>query len=323
MMMAINEIKGAVGACLLLISLFVLAACSTGQTSSSNPSVEAQLHEKTKIYKTAGHGIAESDIQGAKCVPLANKVKAAWNWQEALGAANSCIRAHNFELVGQIANALSTKDPSAPWGPYYLAQVAREKGEIERAQWMVELALKRAADLSVVHYLKGQILWQKKDFKGAVGSFETALNLDDGNLTAHLFLGKVYFRDQDFSKSSKHFFAVLKYEPRQSVALAGLAESQLRDNNPQGALEAYNRLAEAYPEDGQYWSRIGEIYESSMNDNVQALVAYRRLHELIKTGVIKKNVDPHNDSKIHELEVATSGEHRAVATTDEKAGGRH
>src|SRR5262249_20898302 len=102
----------------------------------------------------------------------------------------------------------------------------------------------------------------KKDYKSSVESFEKAVAFDDTNLPAHLFLGQVYFRDQDFSKASKHFYSVLKSVPRDPIALSGLAESQLHENNPQGALDAYTRLAEAFPHDGQYLSRMGEIYES-------------------------------------------------------------
>jgi len=86
-------------------------------------------------------------------------------------------------------------------------------------------------------------------------------------------------------------------DPRHALALSGLAEAQLHENNPQGALEAYTRLAEAYPHDGQYLSRMGEIYESVLNDLPNALGTYHQLQVGVHTGKISKNIGPQNDAR--------------------------
>ena len=264
--------------------------------------------------------IVEGDVKPGQCYKMLTKIKTQWSWKDAVDSANACMRAKDFQHVEEIGNELAVREPAAPWGPYYLGLAARESGNLERALWMAELALKRAPEIGVLHYLKAQILWTKKDYKASVDDFEMAVRFDDENLPAHLFLGQVYFRDQDFSRASKHFYSVLKIEPRHPIALSGLAESQLHENNPQGALEAYTRLAEAYPHDGQYLSRMGEIYENVMNDVAGALGVYRQLQAGVHSGMISKNVDSQNDSKIKELELAMR-KSRAVASTEDKGRG--
>jgi tetratricopeptide (TPR) repeat protein len=298
------------------ISVLTLVGCASGPVKEKADLVAQQ---KAKLYKKSIRSVPQSDIRGGACTRLAAKVKGQWDWKEAVETAGTCMQAKEYAKVEEIGNELATRTPAAPWGPYFLALAAREKGEIERATWMSELALKRAPDLGLLHYLKGQIQWTKKEFTPAVASFERSLELDNANWPAHLFLGQLYFRDQNYAKASKHFYEVLKSMPRHSIALSGLAESQIHENNPYGALDAYARLAETYPKDGQYLSRTAEIYENVLNDLPRALATYRNLRGQFKAGRVQKNVDPEIESKIKELEIATR-DSRSVATQNEKGG---
>lgn len=302
-----------------LFSVLLLATVGGCTVAPTKVDVADQLQEKAKVYKISVRSVTESDVKPGQCYRLLTKVKAQWNWKEAVETANSCMRVKDYQHVEEVGNELAVREPAAAWGPYFLGLAARESGNLERALWMAELALKRAPEVGVLHYLKAQILWTKKDFKLAVNEFEVAVENDDTNLPAQLFLGQVYFRDQNFSQASKHFNAVLKIDSHQAVALAGLAESQLRENNPQGAVESYARLADAYPHDGQYLSRLGEIYESVLNDVPNALAAYHQLQVGARTGKIVKNIDPQNDAKVKELEMTLKS--RAIASTEEKGRG--
>jgi tetratricopeptide (TPR) repeat protein len=303
---------------LFLTSLLGMAsfqiACSVAPTKVD---VADQLQEKTKIYKITVKSVSESDVKPGQCYRQVTQLKAQWNWKQAVTAANSCMRSKDFQHVEEMGNELAVREPAAPWGPYYLGLAARENGNLERALWMAELALKRAPDVGVLHYLKAQILWSKKDYKAAVSELELTVNDDETNLPAQLFLGQIYFRDQDFSRASQHFAAALKINSNHVGALSGLAEAQLHENNPQGALESFGRLTEIDPHDGQYLSRMGEIYESVLNDIPGALGAYHQLQIGVRAGKISKNVDPQNDAKVRELEISVQ-KSRALASTQEK-----
>ena len=302
------------------LSLF-LSFLFLGCASAPKSSTDVVAMEKSKVYRQSVGSVTQSSLKPGLCAKHTENVRVKWDWRDAVMAANSCLKANDLIRVDEIGNELSTRNPAAPWGPYFLASVAREKGQLERAIWMSELAIRRATDIGVLHYLKGQILWNKKEYGPAVASFEKSTQLDDSILPAHLFLGQVYYRDQDYDKASKHYYSVLKVEPRNPVALAGIAESQLHDNNSQGALNAYHRLAEAYPSNGQYLLRIAEIYEYVLSDWPQALSTYRVLNENIKRGLVLKGSEYSLTAKIKELEAATSNE-RTVASSDDKGARR-
>ncbi len=304
---------------ILAMGVCVLAstACTMAPVKKQALVGDSKLMETAREYKRTVQSVPEVQLQGASCTNAATAVKTHWDWKEAVVAADSCLKARDLKRAEDIGKELSIREPSAPWGPYFLASVARDRKELERALWMSELAMKRAPEVGVVHYLKGQILWNKKEYAAAVYCFEKSTEMDPTLIPAHLFLGKIYFRDQEYSNASRHFYAVLKIDPKHPVALTGLAESQLHDKNTRGALEAYQRLADAYPTDGQYLSRVAEIYEQGLNDIPQALITYKILKTQIQMSRIQKNVDTQIDSKIKELELATR-KTRALASTEEK-----
>jgi tetratricopeptide (TPR) repeat protein len=301
----------------LLIILALSAGCASMSTQNQEAKQDAKIAEAAKVYKKSVESIAISDVKTDLCSKSASQVKAQWNWKLAVQVSDSCMKTRQFSVVEELANELSTRESAGPWGPYFLASVARERGEFERALWMSELAMKRAPEIGILHYLRAQVLWDKKEYGAAVAGFEKSTELDSTIIAAHVFLGQIYFRDQEYDNASRHFYAVLKTEPRHPIALSGLAESQLRENNAQGALDAYSRLVSSYPSDGLYLARMGEIYETVLNNIPKALSTYRKLRELIQSGRITKNGNIKLDEKIKELELSTQAK-RTVAASEEK-----
>ncbi len=304
----------------LLISMLALTACATTQpvTQDSKPrelNLAAVPKEEIKKFNDPIRSIAESQIKNPNCSKLFTKVKGKWNWRDAVEASTACLKTRETLRVEDLAQDLAQKEPLSPWGPYFLAVTSKDRGELDRAMWFVELALHRAPESGVVHYLRGQILWNKKDFGPAVSAFEKASQFDDSILPAHLLLGQIFFRDQDFTKASLHFYSVLKVEPRNKTALYGYAESQIEEKNPQAAVDAYARLNDTDPTDGQYLARLAEIQESILHNNAEALGLYKQLKQNIKSGRVVKNIDADVDSKIKQLEGAVQ---RAVANSKEK-----
>jgi tetratricopeptide (TPR) repeat protein len=293
---------------LSVVSVYSIACASTQSKSLIADKNEVKISQAAKEYKRAVANISEEDFKVAEpCAKQALNINSQWDWRRAVVAANSCLRVKDLEKAENIGNELSTREPNGPWGPYFLAAIARERNELDRALWMSELALKRASDIAVTHYLKGQILWNRKEFNPAIASFERSVELDSTLIPAHLFLGRIYYRDQDFSKATHHFSAVLKVNPKNQSALIGVAESLLQDGNSKGALENYKNLAIYYPKDGQYLEHIAEIYEVN-GDADMALTTYRTLRDQMIASKIQTNVDKHIDAKIKELEQVRSRE---------------
>src|SRR5690606_412785 len=139
-------------------------------------------------------------------------------WKELVNEANACVRAEKWSHVEEIASELARKDTNSPWGPYYLGLSAEKDGNLDRALWMAELTIKRSPGLALAHFQKGRILWKKEVFNESLDSLHQALQLDPNLIDTHLFLGQIFFRDQNFAKAARHFQAVLKVRPRDPTA---------------------------------------------------------------------------------------------------------
>jgi tetratricopeptide (TPR) repeat protein len=305
---------------LLTLSLLALLGCATSsvETKSTSLALDEQLKQKAKSMNVTVHGVLETELKASQCQPAISKLKGKWNWVDAVNAGNICFKAHDLDAVEKLAADLATHDTSTPWGPYFFARVALDKGQLDRALWMVELSLRRAPDFGVTHYLKGQILWARKEYKEASTSFEKSVTYDNGIGPAHLILAQLYLRDQDYNKAAPQFESALKLLPDNMVALSGVAETQLHLNSPTLALDAFVRLSELDSSDGQYLSHIGALYEGALNNPERALNAYQKLHDMIKAGKVRKNIDPDNDSKIKELQAALN-KARSIASENQKS----
>ncbi len=303
----------------ILAGLIFSLGCATAPTQkvTEGAGLDDRLKQKAKTMNVTVHGVLENQVKGAQCSTAISKVNGHWKWADAVVAANMCLRNHDFHSVEKLANQLAVRNTSTPWGPYFFAQVAFINHDLDRALWMVELSLKRAPEFGIIHYLKGQVLWARDDFKMATTEFETAVSLDEGIGPAHLLLGQVYLRDQDYSNATGQFSAALKTLPDNVYALNGKAECELHLNNPDQALEAYVRLTDLDESDGRYLTQIGALYEGPLNNPERAMHAYQKLHDMIKAGKITKNIDLDNDSKIKELQ-AMLERSRALASTQDK-----
>jgi Flp pilus assembly protein TadD len=170
---------------------------------------------------------------------------------------------------------------------------------------MIDLALKKAPDLGILHFEKGRLLWKDGSFGVAMEELLKAVQLDGSLSEAHVFLGQIYFRDQDYAKATQHFYTVLKSRPSDPIALSGLAESRLQAGDTNGALEAIKRAVSAYPERIEFALREAYIFETVLGDKVQALESYRSALTVISNKRIKGAVAANVERKVSELEKLT------------------
>lgn len=295
------------------ILIFGLTGCVTGSKMNE---IEKAAEKRSWQYR---RGVKSKTFKTLKSKVSCKKL-AKWDWKKAVDVANQCFREKRLTMVERIGNRLAKRETSAPWGPYYLGLVALERKEIARAQWMAELSLKRAPEQGVLHYLKGQVHFAKKEMPEAVESFEKALGLDKAVWPANIFLGQIYFRSQDYGKAADFFQAAIRKDFKNPVALVGLAETQLQNRNVDGALEIYGRLSSYYKNDGQYLQRKAEIYETAKSDFRRALDTYKKLRSRSVSGKITKNRMATVSKKIRELTKMVAPQ-RSIASTDEKKKG--
>ncbi len=222
--------------------------------------------------------------------------------KELIQMGNSCMRVEEFTRLEEVGTELNRKEPFQPWGSFFLSVAAEAKGEIQRAKWMIELALKKNPSYGILFYQKGRLLWADKQFADSMQLVKKAVDMDAGLTDGHYFLGQIYFRDQEWELASEHFYTVLKARPSHLGAISGLAESRMYRGDYQGALEVLNRAIGYYPEAVEFQWRQAQIYETGLNDKVNALNAYIQLKRRLLKNPSKMITLAEVESKIQQIE---------------------
>jgi Tfp pilus assembly protein PilF len=145
-------------------------------------------------------------------------------WTDLVAMANSCLLKNKLNMAEEIALELSNNTSHAPWGPYYLALVAEKNGNLKKAIWMSELALKRAPDVGILNFNKGRLLWKNADFSESVEYLEKSISLKINIYEAYYLLGAIYLRDQDLKKAKNYLNGSLNLNTNHFDTLVSLAK---------------------------------------------------------------------------------------------------
>jgi tetratricopeptide (TPR) repeat protein len=283
-----------------IIILSLTAGCGTSPVKTTS-------NDAPKNYSRTVSSVAVEHVQASQCpkTPKAVESYAKTDWKEMIQIANACVKAQKWAQVETLAEALSQAEPKAPWGAYYWALSADQRGDTARALWMTDLALKKAPDLGMLYFEKGRLLWSEKSYGPAMEALLKAVQLDGSLSEAHVFLGQIYFRDQDYTKATQHFYTVLQSRPNDPIALSGLAESRLQAGDTNGALEAIKRAVSAFPDKVEFSLREAYIFETVVGDKLQALQAYRVAKGVLTNKKMRGPAVLNVDKKIAELEKTT------------------
>jgi tetratricopeptide (TPR) repeat protein len=232
--------------------------------------------------------------------------------------ANNCSQLGRWDRVEALGDHMAVLDPGAPWGAYYLSLAAQGRGELPRALWMSDLALKKSPRTALLHYQKGRIHWDLEEYDQAIEGFQSAVRLDPNMADAHLFLAQVFYRDQDYGRAATHFNETLRLEPSNALAVAGLAECRLQRKDYKKAIEYYLSAINLQPRNVDYRFRLAYIYESFENNLEAALQTYRRILTIVRDNRIPASTLPINlEEKIKFLEASVAQQNNQKLTENE------
>lgn len=187
------------------------------------------------------------------------------NWRDLLEAGFSCIQLKNWESLSAIAGKLSHNHLKAPWGPYYRSIVAENQGDLARAIWMADLALKKAPENAMILFQKARILWLTKEESQAYEMMEKVVELDSKNYDAILFLGNIHYRDRDFLEALIYYDKVLKYNYRDGKYRAAMGESNFYIGKYQESIKHYKAAASSEKLNASLFYKIGLSYKNLKN----------------------------------------------------------
>ena len=202
---------------LLLLSLgaaMQMMGCASGgpvsSTSRTGPDPREARASDAYFEGLSLHGPGRAPAEN--CLINIGQTKGA-DWKMLVRHANGCIAKGDWKSVEMIAGEIAGRDIESPWGVYYLSLAADHAGDLPRALWMAELAMKKAPAIGLFGYQKGRVLWKMEKHRAAVEEIQAAVKHEPRLVDAHLFLGQVYARDQQPEKSAAHFQKAAELDP--------------------------------------------------------------------------------------------------------------
>lgn len=199
-----------------------------------------------------------------------------------------------------------------------LALAFRARGLLKKALDRAELAIKLEPENSRNYQLKGNILFEAKDYKksrdayleglkhapddamllfnsalvyfqlgdnpAAINSFHLAArNARFGKVAiqSNINLGKIYFGRRDYQKATEYFHAASKLSPKDGDILFHLGNSQLAMGNQKDALKSFEKALKLGSGNPLLFENLGDIY-MKMKLTDAGIKAYNKA--LVKEG---------------------------------------
>ncbi len=247
--------------------LFAVSACST-------PSVKAPIPHESHGYVN-GHETSPTDmISGDLCRKRAGQ-DIPKDWKDAVDIASSCVKEQNWIEVRRMGESLASRDPYAPWGPYFLSVVADSQSQPSKALWMIDLAIRKAPQVGLLYFQKARLLLKADLQNEAVALCDQALRLDSSLSEAVRMLAQVEHRDRNFDRATQLWGKLLDVRPQDTEGLWFRALAAVQIGQVDLALNDLQALSKLQPERREVRFRIGVLLEENKKDLPAALIAYK------------------------------------------------
>ena len=188
--------------------------------------------------------------------------------------ANICAANRNATQTEKFAMAITRKDPKSALGAFYLSLVAEMQGRFEKSAWLVDLALKKSADVPFLLYQKARALYQSQEFAQANAAFIKAHDLGLKTAETMLMHGVVSFAQgdcfsviEDFAQLDRSSVQKFNLAPSMSECQAQKGEFDKGVAFAEEALKGATKTAELY-------LQVGRIHEIYRFDSAKAQTAY-------------------------------------------------
>jgi tetratricopeptide (TPR) repeat protein len=262
----------------ILIMGSMLVGCATNAPKQTTADIKPS--EAQKIY-FEGISIVSGVKPGEKCTFNAAQERDR-SWKNLVRHASQCASAGQWSTVEVLAEEMAKGDINSPWSAYFHSVVADKTGDLPRAVWMVELAMKKAPGAALFYYQKGRVLWEMKDYKNAVKEMTTATDLDKNLTDAQVFLAQAYHQNLNYDKATQFYKSALASQSTNPICLKGLADVHLAQGNPAKVVELLEPVV-GRTTDRDIRLRLAQGYEMTGHDQ-EALAQYKAVREAGKVS---------------------------------------
>lgn len=275
------------------IMLFAAGCASSGVREASQDS---------RPFTESMRGYTFDQLRTSASCP---KHSAQWKdaeWKELMDAAAACAKDGHWVQVERLGNALAIKEPVAPWGAYFLSLSAESRKDMNRANWMIDLAIKKAPQEGILLYQKGRLQWESGDVKTAQDLIAKAVAANPSLTEAYVLLGKMDLLSDHLSRAKDAFESAYHLNPHSFDALLGLADVQLKKQNWAAAESYLHRAISNNPRSMQAHLQLAQGIETLAKDQKAALTSYKKLKRLAERNELDERPPIDIDQKIKTLE---------------------
>lgn len=293
---------------ILLASVaLLLAGCA------SAPGQKAAVPVPTYTEKVSA--ISVEDFKPAASCPADGKFKSP-EWRKMVGYANACVKAKDWRKVEAIGNELAMSAHLTPWGPYFLSLAAQSRKDYPRAQWMLELCLKKAPSEGIFHYQMGRLYWEQGDDTAALKELKMASDMNPSLADAHYVMGQVALRKDSFTEAQGLFRKTLALDNKHWPATMGMATAYMKSNEWAKAEETLSDAVRMNPRSMKARLALAQIQEMHLKKISEALHTYKELRSFAADKKLDESVHLNLDEKIQTLEKSMSQISKGSKLTD-------
>ena len=171
-------------------------------------------------------------------------------------------------------------DPKSVDDHIMLGRLYHANNEMKKAQDEEELAIKLSPDSEEAVATLAMFYSEQGD---ATKAAETLSSIPEANRSAKLYLmlGGTYDQQKSYKKSIDAYQHAIALDRDNLDAIRGLAEALLNDGQTAKALQQFQVIADANPEDARTYVRIAEIYRRQGKLD-QALQSLKKAQSMVK-----------------------------------------
>lgn len=287
-------------ALVLVLSIFV-GACSSLKKVDDADSMTAGKFAASYLEKTDA-----VTLDNAKVGDCPTDGWESVDWKKAVAFANACVKAKDWVKVDKIGNHLAIQAYLTPWGPYFLSLSAAARKDYPRAQWLLELASKKAPQEGIFHYQLGRLAWENGDEAVAIKELTQASDMNSSLVEAQTLLGLLAYRKQDNSTAERRFQKALEADPTHWPAMMGLASVKIKNGNWKEAEELLVKSVKMKPASSKARLALAQVQETHLQKLSDALQTYKDIKSLSAERKLDEGIKVNLEEKIQSLEKSLS-----------------
>lgn len=185
--------------------------------------------------------------------------------------------------------------PSGQWASQAKARIpvlTKNPGDTQKLQTQQEIKIAQQADAALSAAVDA---YNKKDYDGAITSYQKALQLRPNDATILYSVGAVYQAKEDWDNAIIWYQKAASADPKNTAYGDALSAAQVSKVGPmmeegykkqlakdyQGAIELYKKGLDSYPNNAAGWTSLGACYQA-IDDFSNARNAYQKGYDTDK-----------------------------------------